>query len=654
MLRVAAPILAVAASASPAPAADVPTHPLDALTAPEIDRAVAILRDAKKVSDATRFPTVTLLENSKESVLAWRPGEPFARRARVTFLEAGRMYEAKVDLTAGRIDALAEVPDRQSLILFEEFLGASEIVKKDPRWQAAMRKRGYTSYDSIICAPLTVGPVVDPKYRGLRLLNVPCFDKAGGTNHIYGRPIENVLATVDVRAGKVLDVIDLGLVPVPKEAPQDAYDPATSTRKATRPVEIRSPQGPNFTLDGSSVAWDKWRFHLRVDKRVGPVLSRIGYQDGNALRQIAYQISTAEMFVPYMDPRQTWAYRAYMDIGEYGFGALSSPLKPGSDCPVDARFLDAVVSDDHGKPLVLKNVVCIFERDTGEPLWRHYEFFTESHESRPDVELVVRMAPEVGNYDYLLDFVFNRRGEIDVRVGAYGIDATRAVAARNMAERTAKEDTAYGTLIAPNLIGVNHDHFMSFRIDLDVDGQRNRLVVDRFVPHTITGNPLRRSLWQVERSTVATEQAFDTMHAPAWFRVESATRRNALGNPTSYQLEPGHSDVSILGSDEPQQQRAAFSATPLWVTRYHPDELYAAGVYPNQNRNIEGLPVYIRDREPVRDQDLVLWYTIGFRHQTRSEDWPVMPGLWHGFKLRPFNFFDRNPGLDVPNAPQAH
>lgn len=654
MLRVAAPILALAAAASPVRAADVPTHPLDALTAPEIDRAVAILREAKKVSDATRFPTVTLLENSKASVLAWRPGQPFERRARVTFLEGGHLYEAKVNLTAGRIDALSEVTSRQSLILFEEFLGASEIVKKDPRWQAAMRKRGYTSYENIICAPLTVGPVIDPKYRGLRLLNVPCFDKTGGTNHIYGRPIENVLATVDVRAGKVLDVIDLGLVPVPKEAPQDSYDPATSSRKPTKPVEIVSPEGPNFTLDGSSVAWDKWRFHLRVDKRVGPVISRIAYQDGGQLRQIAYQISTAEMFVPYMDPRQTWAYRAYMDIGEYGFGALSSPLKPGSDCPADARFLDAVISDDHGKPLVLKNVVCIFERDTGEPLWRHYEFFTDSHESRPDVELVVRMAPEVGNYDYLLDFVFNRRGEIDVRVGAYGIDATKAVAARNMADRTAKEDTAYGTLIAPNLVGVNHDHFMSFRIDLDVDGQSNRLVVDRFVPHAITGNPLRRSIWQVERTTVATEQAFDTMHEPAWFRVESATRRNALGNPTSYQLEPGHSDISILSPDEPQQQRAAFSATPLWVTRYHRDELYAAGVYPNQNRNVEGLPVYIRDHEPVRDQDLVLWYTIGFRHQTRSEDWPVMPGLWHGFKLRPYNFFDRNPGLDVPNAPQGH
>jgi primary-amine oxidase len=377
-------------------------------------------------------------------------------------------------------------------------------------------------------------------------------------------------------------------------------------------------------------------------------MSRVTYRDGNELRQVVYQLSTAEMFVPYMDPSQTWAYRAYMDIGEYGFGALSSPLKPGTDCPVDATFLDATVSDDHGKPLTLKNVVCIFERETGDPLWRHYEFFTESHESRPDVELIVRMAPEVGNYDYLLDYAFNRNGEIEVRVGAYGIIATKGAASRSMRDATAAADTRYGTLVAPNLVGVNHDHFMSFRVDLDVDGQDNRLVTDEFVPKPIANNPLRRSLWQVERSVADSEQVIETAHKSAWYRVESGKRRNAMGNPTSFQIALSHSDTSLLPEDEPQQQRASFSSSPLWVTRYHPDETFAAGDYPNQNRNVEGLPQFVSNHESVRDTDLVTWITIGFRHQTRAEDWPVMPAMWHSFRLRPFNFFDRNPGLDVP------
>ena len=630
------------------PALAAPTNPLDALTADEINRTVEILNAAKQVNADTRFPTITLLENPKAEVLRWSPGQPFERRARADYLNGNRLFEAAVNLTTGKVDSVTEVKERQSSILFEEFLGASEVVKKDPRWRAAMARRGITSFDNIICAPLTVGPVIDDKYRGLRLLKVPCFDKTGAVNNVYGRPIEGLLAIVDVRKGAVVDVVDEGVVPIPTAIPSEAYDAATSTRKPTKPVQIVSPQGPNYTIDGSVISWDKWNFHLRVDKRLGPVMSRITYRDGNQKRQVAYQLSTAEMFVPYMDPSQTWAYRAYMDIGEYGFGALSSPLKPGSDCPVNATFLDAVVSDDHGKPLTLKNVVCVFERDTGDPLWRHYEFFTDSHESRPNVELVVRMAPEVGNYDYLLDYAFNRNGEIDVRVGAYGIIATKGVATRNMHDPTAAADTQYGTLVAPNLVGVNHDHFMSFRVDLDVDGQDNRLVEDKFVKRTLSGNPLRRSLWQIERSVIGTEGAIETMHEPAWFRVESSSRENSLGNPTSYQLMPGHSDLSLLDPEEPQQQRASFSGSALWVTRYKPDENFAAGTYPNQNRMVEGLPKFVADHESVANTDLVLWYTVGFHHQTRSEDYPVMPAMWHSFTLRPFNFFDRNPGLDVP------
>ena len=70
-----------------------------------------------------------------------------------------------------------------------------------------------------------------------------------------------------------------------------------------------------------------------MDPRLGAILSLIRYDDHGAWRDIVYQLSPSEMYVPYMNPDQTWSFRAYMDIGEYGFGALASQLHPGADCP---------------------------------------------------------------------------------------------------------------------------------------------------------------------------------------------------------------------------------------------------------------------------------------------------------------------------------
>src|SRR3954451_18993098 len=44
-----------------------------------------------------------------------------------------------------------------------------------------------------------------------------------------------------------------------------------------------------------------------------------------------------------------------------------------------------------------------------------------------------------------------------------------------------------------------------------------------------------------------------------------------------------------------------------------------------------------RDR-PIGDRDIVAWYTPGFHHITRTEDWPVMPTHGAGFSLMPHNF----------------
>ena len=38
---------------------------------------------------------------------------------------------------------------------------------------------------------------------------------------------------------------------------------------------------------------------------------------------------------------------------------------------------------------------------------------------------------------------------------------------------------------------------------------------------------------------------------------------------------------------------------------------------------------------------------MGMHHFTRAEDLPVMPTIWHSFRLRPHNLFNRNPAIDL-------
>ena len=74
-------------------------------------------------------------------------------------------------------------------------------------------------------------------------------------------------------------------------------------------------------------------------------------------------------------------------------------------------------------------------------------------EGRPATELVIRSASEVGNYHYLIDYVFQQDGVISLLVGSTGLDAVKGVAARSMADPTARTEIQYGTLIAPKLVG---------------------------------------------------------------------------------------------------------------------------------------------------------------------------------------------------------
>ena len=72
------------------------------------------------------------------------------------------------------------------------------------------------------------------------------------------------------------------------------------------------------------------------------------------------------------------------------------------------------------------------------------------------------------------------------------------------------------------------------------------------------------------------------------WKVINPNRKNARAYDTGYLLESHtHADPLLRKADF---QRAGFIEFPLWVTKYDPDQRYAAGETPNQNPGEGGLP----------------------------------------------------------------
>lgn len=624
-------------------------HPLNALDVSEVANVISILNSAGHVDSATLYTAIRLHEPPKADMWKWSAGQSFTRKSKVIFRRNEKTFQALVDIISGKVLSVHEVKGVQSSILISEWRLAQALTANDPDWQKAMRARGYKDLSNIFCSPISAGYFPGNDYDGRRIMKVPCYEVSTSNNHRYGRPIEGVFAVVDINAKAVIDLVDTGIVPVPAAVRNYDSENKTAFRPALKPVVNISPGGPNFKLKGGlEVDWQNWSFHLRFERRNGIVISLVRFNDHGKQRKIAYQMSLSEMFVPYMDPDTNWSYKAFLDAGEYGLGYLASSLRPGQDCPRHAVYINTIVPSDTGKVFSVERAMCIFERATGDPAWRHAENAGRNVESRSAVELVVRMIPTIGNYDYALDYVFTQHANIKLRVGATGIVAIKGVKSADMKSASAQKDTAYGTLVAPNSVAPFHDHYFSYRLDLDVDGMKNTFMTGKVTAKKLPPDNPRRSIWTFGQSPLTNETALG-QRSGSWF-IKNTNKQTKLGHHPSTHIAMSHRVTSPLASDSPVQTRAAFSSKSLWVTAYDVDEVYAAGDFPNQSKGGDGLPEWISSPQNIENKDIVVWPTIGFHHITRTEDWPMMPTMWHELTLRPFNFFDENPAIDLNPA----
>lgn len=626
-------------------------HPLDPLTPPEIEAAVAVARRAKDLPAGVFFPQVALQEPSKKAVLAWKPGRRVPRRAGLVVYDrdADRMSEAVVDLGAGKLVSWTDRPGAQPNVMLEEFETLPAVVKADGRWRAAMKRRGLDP-DKVWVDLWAAGPMSAAETAtGSRLLRGLAYFSEGNKNP-YAHPIEGVVALLDANTRKVIDLVDSGVVPV-SQAPGD-FDDASNppSRPGLKPLVISQPEGPSFTLDGHELKWQNWSFRFTLHPREGPVLYQVAYEDDGNTRPVLYRASLSEMLVPYGDPDSNWSFRNAFDEGEYGIGRMAGPIEPLRDAPANAVFVDADFADDRGKPYKVEKAMAIFERDGGL-LWKHLDVFVANqNQSQRARELVLTFIATISNYDYQLSWVFRQDGTIAVECGLTGIMLAKGVKARTSAGLHDEPADHHAHLVAPGVAAPHHQHFFNFRLDFDVDGTDNR-VVEQNTRSAPPGrdNPLSNAMLMDEtvlESELEARRNMSFATARKW-KVVSASARNALGDPTGFALIPGENSAPYLLESSPVRQKGRFIDHHLWVTRYAEDELYAAGPYPNQSAAGQGLPAWTSADRDLDGKDVVVWYTFGVTHIPRPEDWPVMPTHTAGFKLMPNGFFARNPALDI-------
>ncbi len=618
-------------------------HPNSPLSAAEITAAVAIVQAYDLFNEHTRFETIELLDPLKADVARYRIGETVSRAARVCIFDAKAVGVIRliVSLTEGAIISRVDLPDQQPMIQLEQFGLIEDIVRADPAFIAGCAKRGITDMSKVCVDPWSAGNFDVPGEEGRYLSHVFAWLRLYENENFYAHPIEGLNAVVDIKSGEVIRVDDYGVVPVPMQESNYEAGFLQSKRAAPKPIDIVQPQGVGFHISDGVLRWDKWSVVVGFNAREGLTLHDIRYDE----RPIAYRASIVEMVVPYGTPQNGHFRKNVFDIGEYGVGKLANSLTLGCDCLGVIEYLDAHVNHMDGSVMTIPNAICIHEEDAGL-LWKHTDFRTERAEVRRSRKLVVSSIATVGNYEYAFYWYFFLDGGIEHEIKATGIINTTACEPGNPGK--------YAAEVMPGVAGHIHQHLFCARLDMTVDGDANNFVeCNTYAEPAGPANPYGNAFY-AQDSVLPTELAAcrranaDTMR---FWKVESSERTNLVGRPTAYKLEANHMVTPFVGSNSFSGRRGRFVENHVWVTAFDPEERYPAGEYMNHSTGAGGLPDFAAQDRSVKDADIVLWHVFGLHHPVRVEDFPVQPVIQTGFKLVPDGFFDRNPAIDLPPAP---
>ncbi|KGM92697.1 uncharacterized protein PADG_11154 [Paracoccidioides brasiliensis Pb18] len=201
--------------------------------------------------------------------------------------------------------------------------------------------------------------------------------------------------------------------------------------------------------------------------------------------------------------------------------------------------------------------------------------------------------------------------------------------------------------VAPGVLTPYHQHLFSLRIDPTIDGYENTHVVEDSIPMPLNNPEIHNSFGfgyitypnnrpSRKRIGHGHHQAMgpsDISLSHIIRRCCSRTRCHYTPRDRSFaRTRPGFLDTVIGSCTVPAIIRSSCLVgfgIASWI-KYHASDESAAN---------------------VRNQDIVLW-TFGTTHNSRIEDWPVMPAEKMLVSLKPVKFFTGNLVVDVPISTQ--
>ncbi|CCH43082.1 primary-amine oxidase [Wickerhamomyces ciferrii] len=633
-------------------------HPFDSITDAEIRLTTKLVKDLNK-NAKIHFTQLDRLEPPKKDALKYldaeKNGRPLPQIPRKTFVyyylnSQMPLYKALVNVTYGHIIANEPILKKGVIgpLLPEDLLDTEIAVLENPATKAEIAKLNLPDNIKVCCDTWMYGTDSDdidrPLVQGYVYLKLDHPDANHYSLPVKFSPVIELLTGKFVRMDYLPAGVDEKTVATQpwKQVEPVEYHPSLSgeVERPLKPLIVQQPEGASFTVEGSKIKWQGWEFRVSTNVREGFAIYDVYFKG----RSLFYRMSLNEMTVPYGDPRAPYHRKQAFDLGDIGFGVNANQLNLGCDCLGVIKYLDTLGINREGEPWLLTNTVCMHEQDYGI-LYKHLNYRNSHAVVTRRREFVVQTIATVGNYEYIVNFVFDQAGAITVQVRATGILSTMPI--------DDGVDVPWGTKVGPGVMAAYHQHLLSFRFDCRLDGDENTAVYDDYVPMELDDKLNKYGVGYVQKRTILEKSGY-IEQSPFTNRAYKVINENSInkitGKPVGYKFEMPAKQMLIARPESYNYKRATYSTQQFWVTKHEDDRNYAAGDLTNQSTEDTGLYKWANGEEDIRNKNLIVWPTLALTHPPVTEQFPVMPSDFMQFLVTPSSFFEKNPALDVPLA----